>query len=182
MRSLREHHLQAVPVPGPSSVVAALSVAGLPTDRFLFEGFLPAKASARHTRLASLRDAPYTLVFFEAGRRIKQSVADMKTVFGAEREAVIAREMTKAFEEVYGDSLVGLGTWLAADAKRSKGEFVIMVHGAKPILDADALDTQRLLSVLLEELPVKRAAAIAAELTGLKKNALYALALRMSKV
>lgn len=181
LRGLRERGLKAVPIPGPSSLLAALSVAGLPTDRFLFEGFLPAKPAARRGRLETLRQNCHTLVFFESSHRIRATLADMAMVFGGERQAVIARELTKLFEETHGDALADLCTWIASDANHSKGEFVVMVHGAPEQTDgAWQGEARRLLTVLLEELPVKRAVSAAAKITGLNKNALYELALTIS--
>jgi len=182
LRSLRAQGLKAIPIPGPSSLLAALSVAGLPTDRFVFEGFLPAKTSARRSRLETLKHEDRTLVFFEASHRIQATLGDMAMVFGEERQAVIARELTKMFEDIQGDTLMGLGKWLAADDNRCKGEFVIMVHGVVKPVGVEPFDpqTSHLLTVLLAELPVKQAVTIAARITGLKKNLLYNLALRLN--
>ena len=180
VRSLHEQGLSVTPVPGPSSILAALSVAGLPTDRFAFEGFLPAKPGARLSHLATLKQETRTLIFLESSHRIQDSLAAMAEVFGGERRAVVARELTKVFEEIHGDTLSGLCQWLAADDNRGKGEFVVMIHGA-PTVSGQAIDpeTERLLAVLLEELPVKRAAAVATKVTGIKKNTLYQMALRI---
>lgn len=178
LRRLRELGLRAAPIPGPSSLLAALSVAGLPTDRFVFEGFLPAKASARRNRLHNLKSDERTLVFFEASHRIRASLTDMADVLGEERQAVVARELTKLFEEIQGGTLNGLGQWIDADENRQKGEFVVVVQGApSPPPASMSLDVHHLLTVLLEELPVKPAVTAAARLTGLKKNALYDIAL-----
>ncbi len=173
------HHARAagcavVPVPGPVALVAALSASGLPSDRFVFEGFLSAKAVARRQRLQLLADDVRTLIFYESTHRIEASVADMAEILGGDRQAVIARELTKRFETIHGDSLNGLAAWLAADANQRRGEFVVMVHGSHAesarVIDAEA---ERLLKVLLSELPLKQAAALTAKITGLKKNALY---------
>lgn len=181
VRSLRQQGLRIVPIPGASSLVAALSVAGLPTDRFVFEGFLPAKAAARRARLEALARDERTLVFFEAGHRIRACLGDMVTGFGPQRQAVLARELTKLFEEIYGAPLQELFEWIAADANRCKGEFVILIHGApQEAVQPPAAQVQRLLAILLEELPLKRAVAAAAKITGLKRNSLYALALKLS--
>lgn len=178
VRSVREQGLRAIPIPGPSSLIAALSVAGLPTDRFVFEGFLPAKADARRNRLQDLKRDQRTLVFFEASHRIQASLGDMATVFGGERQAVVARELTKLFEEIQGGTLSLLCRWIAASDNRQKGEFVVTVHGAIPSPECpETPDIRQMLTVLLKELPVKRAVTVAAELTGLKKNTLYTLAL-----
>lgn len=179
LRSLRERGLRAVPIPGPSSLLAALSVAGLPTDRFCFEGFLPAKSAARRSRLESLRDDSHTLVFFEAGRRIRSSLEDMAAVFGPLRPAVVARELTKLFEEIHGASLRELCEWTSADERHCLGEFVVIVAGApeKTEDEKDEDQTRRLLKVLLEELPIKQAVHLAAKLTRARKRTLYELAL-----
>lgn len=182
LRSLRERGWQAVPIPGPSSLLAALSVAGLPTDRFVFEGFLPAKAGTRQHRLEALVREERTLAFFESSHRLAASLGDMRKILGAERRAVVARELTKVFEEVHGDTLAELGNWIGADENRCKGEFVILVEGAPASRQESChVEVQRLLAALLEELPIKRAVLLAAKITGLKKNVLYALALGLAE-
>ncbi len=180
LRSLRECGLRAVPVPGPSSLLAALSVAGMPTDRFVFEGFLPPKSAARRNRLAMLAQDERTLVLFEASHRLPASLSDMATVLGGNRQAVLARELTKLFEEIHGATLAELCDWITAEENRCKGEFVIIVHGAtQPVTTPSNPEVCRLLAALLEDLPVKRAVAVAARLTDVKKNALYDLALNI---
>ncbi len=182
VRSAREAGVPVVPIPGASAMIAALSVSGLPSDRFSFEGFLPAKSSARRQRLQTLADDSRTLIFYESTHRIEESLADMAVVFGPERYVVIAREITKRFETVYGDTLANLIAWIVADANQTRGEFVVMVHGAEAPetreIDAEA---ERVLKLLLEELPVKQAATLAAKITGAKKNALYQFALGLSE-
>jgi 16S rRNA (cytidine1402-2'-O)-methyltransferase len=178
VRAARQAGVTVVPVPGPSALIAALSVAGLPTDRFVFEGFLPAKSAGRRARLQALAVEPRTLVFYEASHRIQECLADLAAVFGAEREAVIARELTKTFEQVQSGTLAELGAWLAADPNRLRGEFVVLVAGAVEPAETDiGPEAQRVLAILLRELPVKQAAALAAEITGARRNALYQLAL-----
>ncbi|MFZ1641605.1 MAG: 16S rRNA (cytidine(1402)-2'-O)-methyltransferase [Candidatus Contendobacter sp.] len=179
VRELRRQGLKVIPVPGPSSLLAALSVAGLPTDRFVFEGFLPAKSAARRERLRVLAAEERTLVFLEASHRIAETLADLAAVFGAERPAVVARELTKRFEEVRGASLSELTTWLEADPNRGKGEFVVLTQGAPVATEADTPEIRRLLTALLSELPVSRAVVVAARLTGLRKKPLYDLALTL---
>lgn len=183
LRSLRARNLQAVPIPGPSSVLAALSVAGLPTDRFVFEGFLPPRAGARRQRLQQLTQEQRTLVFFEASHRLKTCLDDMAAILGTERQAVLARELTKLYEQIHGDTLGSLVSWLDADDNRCKGEFVIVVSGVQPsTLQADAAaQAQPILKVLIAELPLKQAVVIAAKLTNLRKNELYELALQLIK-
>lgn len=179
VRELRRQGLKVIPVPGPSSIVAALSVAGLPTDRFTFEGFLPPKSVARRERLQSLAREERTLIFLEASHRIAETLADLAAVFGGERPATVARELTKRFEEIHNASLSELEDWLDADPHRRKGEFVVIVQGAPAASEADTAETRRLLVALLAELPASRAAAVAAKLTGLRKKALYDLALAL---
>jgi len=171
--------LRVVPIPGPCALIAALSAAGLPSDRFVFEGFLPARAAARRARLEELRNEPRTLIFYESPHRIVDCVDDLTGVFGAERPAVIARELTKLFETLHDDSLAGLSAWLRSDVNQQKGEFVILVRGSM-LSEQGAQDgeAERVLRILMAELPVKQAAALAAQITGRKKNALYELALQ----
>lgn len=183
LRHIREQGLQAIPIPGPSSVMAALSIAGLATDRFAFEGFLSAKTGARRERLQLLRDSSYTLVFFESSHRIQPFLQDLAEIFGVTRQALIAREMTKLFEQSRYGSLSDLTNWVAQDNNRCKGEFVIVTAGAEQGSDEFEVisETQKTLSVLLEELPLKQAVKIACKITGLKKNKLYEMALLLNK-
>ncbi len=170
----RQAGVRVVPIPGPSALVCALSAAGLATDRFVFEGFLPAKATARHNRLAQLARESRTLVFYESSHRIVDCLADMVEAFGASRRAVLARELTKQFETIHQDELGALQRWVEADSNQQKGEIVVLVEGwSQPddnVLDAEA---ERVLQILMEELPVRTAAKLAARLTGLNKRDLY---------
>ncbi|UJS25653.1 16S rRNA (cytidine(1402)-2'-O)-methyltransferase [Thiothrix winogradskyi] len=171
-----------VPIPGASALIAALSVAGLPTDRFVFEGFLPAKAVSRRKWLESLVDEPRTLVFYESSHRIAEMLADVASTLGEERPVVVLRELTKLFESIYRGSAGELVAQLSTDTNMSRGEFVVVVAGKVANEDQEQLSALRadsILAVLLEELPVKQAAAIAARLTGLPKNQLYKQALAM---
>lgn len=171
-----------VPIPGASALIAALSVAGLPTDRFVFEGFLPAKAVSRRKWLESLQEEPRTLVFYESSHRIAEMLADVASTLGEERPVVVLRELTKLFESIYRGSAGELVAQLVTDANMSRGEFVVVVAGKVVNEDQEqisALRADSILAVLLEELPVKQAAAIAARLTGLPKNQLYKQALAM---
>ncbi|MFN3587147.1 MAG: 16S rRNA (cytidine(1402)-2'-O)-methyltransferase [Moraxellaceae bacterium] len=173
--------LRVVPVPGACAAIAALSAAGLPSDRFVFEGFLPAKAAARRERLVALAAEPRTLIFYEAPHRVAECLVDLREVLGGERRAVLARELTKAFETIRQCSLTALSEWVAADSNQQRGEIVLVVEGARIVADTeDWGEADRVLRILMAELPLKQAAALAAELTGRKKNALYerALALR----
>lgn len=181
VRAARAAGISVTPVPGASALVAALSVSGLPTDRFVFEGFLPAKQSARRERLAALDQESRTLVFYESVHRLQESLEDMAAAFGPERRAVLARELTKLHEGVRDASLKELVAWAGSDPAAGKGEVVVMVAGAEAAateaLDAEA---ERVLKLLLAELPVKQAAALAAGITGLNKNPLYQRALELS--
>ena len=171
--------LRVIPVPGPSAIMAALSAAGLPTDRFCFEGFLPNKSVARCRRLDALHQVPVTLVFFEAPHRILATLADMRSIFGADRQAVMARELTKTFETFLRGSLEEIYQQVNGDQNQQKGEIVMLVHGARPV-ERSELDpeTERVLNTLLRDLPVKQAAALTAEITGVKKNLLYQQAIK----
>ena len=179
VRSARQAGVQVVPIPGACAMIAALSAAGLPSDRFAFEGFLPAKQVARCAQLQSLAADPRTLIFYEAPHRILETLQDMVQVFGPEREVVIAREITKTFETIKGDQVGALAAWVEGDSNQQRGEIVLLVHGAPKIENGAITQEQiHIMTVLLEELPVKQAAAIGAKLTGLKKNFLYDWALQ----
>jgi 16S rRNA (cytidine1402-2'-O)-methyltransferase len=163
-------------VPGPSAITAALSIAGLPVDRFCFDGFLPAGAAERRARLATLAHEQRTLVFFEAPHRIVESLEDLTATFGATRQAALARELTKTFERVYRGTLGELSAAARADADISRGELTILVHGAD--VPEDAADPEllrRTVAALAGELPPSRAAALAAQITGAKRSTAYAL-------
>ena len=165
VRAARAAGVRVSPVPGACAAIAALSVAGVPSDRFCFEGFLPAKAAARRERLAALVAEPRTLVFYESAHRIDVSLADMVAAFGGEREAVLARELTKLFETVLGDTL--------ADANQRKGEFVLIVRGSTDDGDAKLREGQRIYARLAGHLKPSVAAKLAAELSGAPRKALY---------
>jgi 16S rRNA (cytidine1402-2'-O)-methyltransferase len=173
VRAAQEAGVQVVPIPGPSAVLAALAAAGLPTDRFAFEGFLPAKEGARRQRLEALAGEPRTLVFFEAPHRVEETLAALAEVFGPGREAALASELTKTFETVRRATLGELAQFVAEDANQRRGEIVLMVRGAPPPEDATDPEALRVLHILAEELPPREAAALAAKITGLKKSVLY---------
>lgn len=180
VREARQRNIPVTPVPGACALVAALSAAGLPTDRFLFEGFLPAKSSARHKALSALSRETATLVFYESPRRIGGLLSDMMEVFGGGREVVLARELTKTFETFYPGTLAEVQAQLESDPNSGKGEYVVMVAGASPAAEEGAaVDADQVLTLLLPELPVKKAARIAAELTGRSRNELYQRALEL---
>ncbi len=161
------------PVPGPSALIAALSVAGLPSDRFAFEGFLPAKAGARRERLSRLAGEPRTLIFYEASHRIEETLADAVAVFGGDRPAAVARELTKLFETVLDGTLADLHARVAADADQRKGEFVLLVQGVADEEATKVAEGRRVYAKLAEHLPPSTAAKLAAELTGAPRKALY---------
>lgn len=170
--------IEIVAVPGPSALVAALSVAGLPTDRFVFEGFLPARAAARRQRLEDLAAEPRTLVFYEAPHRLRETLEDLRERFGADRPAVIARELTKKFETVYRGSLGELAARADADPALARGEIVLLVHGAaEAARKTSEVNADQLLRLLLVELPPSQAARLAAQITGLPRKELYERAL-----
>ncbi len=174
---VREAHragFRVVPVPGPSALIAALSACGLATDRFCFEGFLPAKSGARRRALEALAQEPRTLAFYETPHRIEESLADMAATLGEERPATLARELTKTFETIRHAPLGELCDWVAADPNQRRGEFVVLIQGAEAV-SGEGLDeeTQRIATLLAEELSVKQAASLAAKISGEKKNAIY---------
>jgi len=173
VRAARAAGIRVSPVPGASALIAALSVAGLPSDRFVFEGFLPAKAGARRQRLAALAGETRTLLFYESAHRIAETLADCVDVLGAQRPAVLARELTKLFETVLDGTLAELRTRVEADPDQRKGEFVLLVHGAGDDADARVAEGRRVYARLSEHLPPSTAARLAAELTGAPRKALY---------
>jgi 16S rRNA (cytidine1402-2'-O)-methyltransferase len=180
-RVAEEAGVTIVAVPGPSAITAALSVAGLPTERFTFEGFLPARLAERRTRLAELADESRTLVFFEAPHRIAESLEDMSAAFGSDRRAAVARELTKVFETVYRGTLATLALQARGDTNFTRGEITVVVAGA-PRLEVPNVRAQldAALGVLLSELAPSKAAALAARLTGAKRNDAYARALELA--
>jgi len=173
VRAARAAGIRVSPLPGPCAFIAALSVAGLPSDRFVFEGFLPAKAAARRERLASLASEPRTLAFYESSHRIEETLEDMRIAFGAQRPAVLARELTKLFETVLDGTLEALCERVAADADQRRGEFVVLVQGAGEDADARVAEGRRLYARLREHLPPSTAAKLAADLSGAPRKALY---------
>ncbi len=169
-------------IPGPSAITAALAVAGLPTDRFCFEGFLPARSSERRTRLEAVAADPRTLVFFEAPHRIDECLADLAAVFGGERMAAVARELTKAHETTYRGTLAQLAEQAKTEPNFARGEITVVVQGARESEDkAESLELERVVRLLVRELPPSRAAALATQLTGARRNEAYALAMRLAK-
>lgn len=173
VRAAREAGIDVSPVPGPCAAIAALSVAGLPSDRFVFEGFLPAKPGARREHLRRLANETRTLVFYESAHRIEESLADMAACFDDQRRAVLARELTKRFETVLDGTLAALFERVARDPDQRRGEFVVIVAGAEPDAEHALREGRRLYAALVAHLPPSTAARVAAELSGAPRKALY---------
>ncbi len=169
----RQAGVNVVPLPGACAVVTALSASGLPSDRFSFEGFLPAKSKGRRDVFESLQSDERTLIFYESPHRIMDSLADMLFVLGEERQVVLARELTKTFETFHGAPLGELIEWLKEDSNRTRGEMVLLVAGHRAEKEALPPEATKTTALLAKELPLKKAAALAAEIHGVKKNALY---------
>ncbi|MBA2079354.1 MAG: 16S rRNA (cytidine(1402)-2'-O)-methyltransferase [Rhodanobacter sp. 68-29] len=173
VRAARAAGIRCAPVPGACAAIAALSVAGLPSDRFVFEGFLPPKSAARRARLQELAGDPRTLIFYESSHRVAESLDDMRAVFGDEREAVLARELTKLFETVIDEPLAQLAARVAADPDQQRGECVILVAGRGEEADAKLAEGRRVFAILRDELPPAKAAKLAAAISGAPRKALY---------
>ena len=179
VRHCRNLGLNVSPIPGACAAIAALSVAGLPTDRFSFEGFLPSKSGARQATLKALIDEPRTMVFYDAPRRAIDTVRDIVETLGGDRYIVIAREITKTFETVHSDTAENFLAWLEQDANQLKGEMVLIIEGHKPAENEMSAEVINTLKLLLAEMKPKKACAIVAEIYGVKKNALYEVALTL---
>jgi len=180
VKAAHESAIRVSPVPGACAAIAALSASGLATDKFLFAGFPPHKQGARQSFYQSFEYQSSTLIFYESSHRIVASIKDMQQVFGGGRRVVLAREITKTFETIYSTTLAELPVWLEGDHNQQKGEFVIVLEGVQEEKDTQAIGLEQVLSVLLEDLPVKQASQLAAKITGIKKNQVYKLALDMS--
>lgn len=179
IREARRRGMRVSPIPGPTALICALSAAGLPSDRFVFEGFAPRNASQRRKWLAGLTDEPRTLVYYESSHRILESLRDARDVLGAEREAVVARELTKLHETFLAGTLSELVTVTECDQAQRKGELVVLVAGKEEGASGpDEADAERVLAILIAELPLKQAALLASRITGVSKNALYEKGLR----
>ena len=177
VRAAHEANILIRAIPGPSAILAALTSAGLPTDRFLFEGFLPNRKGARRAHLATLRDEVRTMIFFEAPHRVHETLGDLLAEFGPEREICVARELTKHYETLYRGSLTDVNARVVADPNGNRGEFVIVLGGsATPIAEASTL---KLLRILLKRMSQRDAIETATEISGLGRNELYALALTL---
>ncbi|WP_112082780.1 16S rRNA (cytidine(1402)-2'-O)-methyltransferase [Haemophilus influenzae] len=175
VRQCREAGIQVVPLPGACAAITALCASGIASDRFCFEGFLPAKSKARKDKLENIAEEDRTLIFYESTHRILDTLEDMQSVLGEERYMVLAREMTKTWETITGNTIKNLREWLLEDPNRTKGEMVLIVEGKPKSDNNDEISPQavKALELIAEELPLKKAAAIVAELYGYKKNALY---------
>lgn len=177
VRRCREEGIRVIPLPGACAAITALSAAGLPTDRFCYEGFLPAKNKARCDVLTALLEEPRTLIFYESTHRLIDCLKDMLNIFGAERYVVLARELTKTWENIHGAPIGVLLAWVEEEEIRRRGEMVLIVEGYKSLGNELPAEALRTLMLLQKELPLKKAAALAAEIHGVKKNALYRYAL-----
>ncbi|CCP04394.1 UPF0011 protein [Erwinia amylovora Ea644] len=177
VRLCREAGIRVVPLPGACAAITALSAAGLPSDRFCYEGFLPAKSKGRCDTLKALEQEPRTLIFYESTHRLLDSLHDMVTVMGPERYVVLAREITKTWESIFGAPVGELLAWVQEDENRRKGEMVLIVEGYHAQEQALPPEALRTLALLKSELPLKKAAQLTAEIHGVKKNALYKYAL-----
>ena len=175
VRQCREAGIRVVPLPGACAAITALCASGIASDRFCFEGFLPAKSKARKDKLENIAEEDRTLIFYESTHRILDTLEDMQSVLGEERYIVLAREITKTWETITGNTIKNLREWLLEDPNRTKGEMVLIVEGKPKSDNNDEISPQavKALELIAEELPLKKAAAIVAELYGYKKNALY---------
>ncbi|WP_338858718.1 16S rRNA (cytidine(1402)-2'-O)-methyltransferase [Serratia marcescens] len=181
VRRCREAGIRVVPLPGACAATTALCAAGVASDRFCYEGFLPAKTKGRKDTLMELAEEPRTLIFYESTHRLLESLQDMVTVWGPQRYVVLARELTKTWESIHGAPVGELLAWVQEDEVRRRGEMVLIVEGHKAQEDALPLEALRTLALLQKELPLKKAAALAAEIHGVKKNALYKHALEQQQ-
>ena len=177
--AVRAAGLRVLPLPGPSAAITAISASGLLNDQFYFVGFLPAKAKQRENMLHSLRGVTATMVFYEAPHRILDCATALVEAFEPTRQVVFARELTKMFEEIHRCPRSEAESWIRADAHREKGEFVVLLEGATEAQDAEDVEAERILNILLAECSVKQAANLTAQITGRKKNALYERALQL---
>ncbi|WP_454772959.1 16S rRNA (cytidine(1402)-2'-O)-methyltransferase [Janthinobacterium tructae] len=177
--AVRAAGLRVLPLPGPSAAITAISASGLLNDQFYFVGFLPAKAKQRENMLHSLRGVTATMVFYEAPHRILDCATALVEAFEPTRQVVFARELTKMFEEIHRCPLSEAESWIRSDAHREKGEFVVLLEGATEAQDAEDVEAERILNILLAECSVKQAANLTAQITGRKKNALYERALQL---
>lgn len=181
VKACQKNHIKVVPIPGACAAITALSVSGLPSDKFSYEGFLPAKTKARQDSLMTLIKETRTMIFYESTHRLMDTLNDMQAIFGADKQIVLAKELTKTWETIVSYCISDLIKWLNEDINRQKGEFVLIVEGHSKTdndIDPNVINTLKLLQ---KELPLKKAAAITAEIYGLKKNQLYQVGLTLEK-
>ncbi|MAK66938.1 MULTISPECIES: 16S rRNA (cytidine(1402)-2'-O)-methyltransferase [unclassified Methylophaga] len=177
----REKGIKVVPIPGACAVITALSASGLSAERFTFEGFLPPKVTARRQALEKLVSEPRTMIFYESPKRMVGCLQDMLAVFGGERKACLARELTKMFETIVTLPLAELVEIVIMDTNHQKGEIVLLVEGESTVADTDETEQARVLQILLNEVPLKQAASITASILGIKKNKAYDMALKLQQ-
>jgi 16S rRNA (cytidine1402-2'-O)-methyltransferase len=173
---VRAEGLAVSPIPGCCAAIAALSVSGLPTDRFCFEGFLPSRSAARHKRLRELVNVSATLILYESVHRIAEVLADVEAVFGTERLITLARELTKRYETIYSGTVADVRVKLAEDAGGGKGEFTLVIAGTSEQQTVEMQELERVVNILLQSVSASQAAALAAEITGVKKREAYSVA------
>lgn len=181
VQTVRDAGYRVVPIPGANAALAALSASGMAASHFLFYGFLPNKPTARRKELQVLVELPYTLVFYEAPHRILECAADLQTVFGDQRQVVFARELTKLFENIHVCTLGDALNWLNSDANNQRGEFVLLVSGAEVQEAEKDVEAERILAILIKELPLKQAVQLATQISGASRNKLYQQALLLNK-
>lgn len=180
VKKVRENGIPVISIPGPCALITALSASGLKSDRFIFEGFLPEKKLARQNKLKYLLYETRTIIFYEAPHRILDLMEDMLLIFGSERQGVLARELTKTFETIHAGTIEQINSWLTEDSNQQRGEFVVLIKGNEHALKNSDLEIQRILQILLAELPIKQSILLAAKITNEKKNKLYAQALTLT--
>lgn len=180
IKRAREQGVKIIPLPGANAAIVALCASGMASDRFVFDGFLPAKHTARKNYLQGLKNETRTMIFYESPHRIQDSMRDMVDAFGENRKALFARELTKTYETIEQNTLQALLQWIDSDPHQRKGEMVVIVSGAEAPADEAALASDRVLQLLLQELSVKQAASLTAKITGEKKNLLYRRALELA--
>jgi len=181
VKAVRQAGIKLVPVPGPCALISALSVSGLPTDKFIFEGFLPGKAAGRRAKFEELLHEHRTLIFYESPHRILACLEDLASVMGDHREVVIARELTKTFETIHSGSVAEMREWVEQDQNQQRGEIVLLIAGA-PVPEESNPDLERILGLLMEELPLKQAAALTAQICAAKRNDVYQRALAIKEL
>ncbi|PIZ04649.1 MAG: 16S rRNA (cytidine(1402)-2'-O)-methyltransferase [Gammaproteobacteria bacterium CG_4_10_14_0_8_um_filter_38_16] len=183
VRAVRQHHFKVIPIPGACAAIAALIASGAPTDRFIFEGFLPSKSSALESQLEKLKNETRTLVFYESVHRVAKTLPLMKKAWGADRIVTIARELTKSFETIKQDTIANLCKWIEENAEQKKGEFVIVVSGAAVQEEKNTTEALNALLVhLLSELSVKQAVSLACKISGEHRKLVYAKALQLKPI